>query len=116
MTNDSRNYSNNFNLIDVNKIQNIKTIANNLNIYWLKSVAVYKIKRNDEMLYEIAYPDNNNGYNIIIYNLLNNNKNIINKAHLDIIHRIKHYYDSLTKNHILLTSSSDKSIKLWFIY
>ena len=113
--NDNVNLINNFNLIDVNKIQNIKTIANNLNISWLKSVAVYKIKRNDEMLYEMAYPDNNNGYNIIIYNLLNNNKNIINKAHLDNIHRIKHYYDSLTKNHILLTSSKDKSIKLWNI-
>ena len=63
----------------------------------------------------MAYPDNKNGYNIIIYNLLNNNKNIINKAHLDNIHIIKHYYDSLTKNHILLTSSKDKSIKLWNI-
>ena len=113
--NDNVNLINNFNLIDANKIQNIKTIANNLKIDSFKSVAVYKIKRNDEILYEIAYPDNNNGYNIIIYNLLNNNKNIINKAHLDNIHRIKHYYDSLTKNHILLTSSKDKSIKLWNI-
>ena len=113
--NDNVNLINNFNLIDVNKIKNIKTIANNLKITYVKSVAVYKIKRDDEMLYEIAYPDNNNGYNIIIYNLLNNNKNIINKAHLDNIHRIKHYYDSLTKNHILLTSSKDKSIKLWNI-
>ena len=59
----------------------------------------------------MAYPDNNNGYNIIIYNLLNNNKNIINKAHLDNIHRIKHYYDSLTKNHILLTSIILSNIK-----
>ena len=113
--NDNVNLINNFNLIDVNKMKNIKTIANNLKITFMKSVAVYKIKRNDEILYEMAYPDNNNGYNIIIYNLLNNNKNIINKAHLDNIHRIKHYYDSLTKNHILLTSSSDKSIKLWNI-
>ena len=113
--NDNVNLINNFNLIDVNKMKEIKILENNLNITYVKSVAVYKIKRNDEILYEIAYPDNNNGYNIIIYNLLNNNKNIINKAHLDNIHRIKHYYDSLTKNHILLTSSADKSIKLWNI-
>ena len=97
-------------------MKEIKTIANNLNIDFMKSVAVYKIKRNDEILYEIAYPDNKNGYNINIYNLLlNKNTNIIKNAHLNNIWIIKHYYDSLTKNHILLTSSKDKSIKLWNI-
>ena len=114
--NDNVNLINNFNIIDVNKMEEIKIIANNLYLTFIKSVAVYKIKRNDEILYEIAYPDNKNGYNIIIYNLLlNKNTNIIKNAHLNNIYIIKHYYDSLTKNHILLTSSEDKSIKLWNI-
>ena len=92
------------------------TISNNLNITYIKSVAVYNIFKNNEILYEIAYPDNNNGYNIIIYNiLLNNISNKINYAHSNNIHKIKHYYNSLSKNHLLLTSSSDKSIKLWNI-
>ena len=43
----------------------------------MKSVAVYNIIRNNEILYEIAYPDNKNGYNIIIYNILLNNKSSI---------------------------------------
>ena len=82
----------------------------------MKSVAVYSIIKNNEILYEIAYPDNNNGYNIIIYNkLLNNISNKINNAQSNDIHKIKHYYNSLSKNHLLLTSSSDYSIKLWNI-
>ena len=39
----------------------------------------------------------------------------INNAHSYDIHKIKHYYNSLSKNHLLLTSSSDYSIKLWNI-
>ena len=67
-------------------------------------------------MYEIAYPYNKNGYNIILYNLLlNGTTNIINNAHQNNIHRIKHYYDPSSNNHILLTSSADKSIKLWNI-
>ena len=82
----------------------------------MKSVAVYSIIKNNEILYEIAYPDNKNGYNIIIYNiLLNNMTNKINNAHSNDMHKIKHYYDSLSKNHLLLTSSYDKCIKIWSI-
>ena len=114
--NDNINLINNFNLIDANKMNDIKIIENSLNITSIKSVTVYKIKRNDKILYEIAYPDNKNGYNIIIYNLLlNKSTNTISNVHLNEIHIIKHYYDKLSENHILLTSSSDKSIKLWNI-
>ena len=53
---------------------------------------------------------------IIIYNLLLNKiTNQINNAHKAKIHTIKHYYHPKTKIHILLTSSEDKSIKLWNI-
>ena len=99
--NDNVNLINDFTNINVENMKN-KIIVNNLKINWMKSVAVYKIIRNNEIQYELAYPDNKN-------------TNIISKAHNDYIHRIKHYYDSLKNNHILLTSSVDKSIKLFNI-
>ena len=113
--NDNVNLINNFNNINVNNMKVNQIIDNNLNIRWTKSVAVYKIKRNNEISYEIAYPDNKNGYNIIIYNILNQKTNTIKNAHQNEINRIKHYYNSLDKYHILLTSSKDKSVKLWNI-
>ena len=113
--NDNVNLINDFKCNNINTMNN-NIISNNLNITYMKSVAVYNIIKNNEILYEIAYPDNKNGYNIIIYNiLLNNISNKINNAHSNDIHKIKHYYDSLSKNHLLLTSSSDQCIKIWNI-
>ena len=67
------------------------------------------------MIYELAYC-NRSGKNIIIYNIiLNKNINIIENAHSDYIYLIKHYYQIMSKKHILLTSSKDKSVKLWDI-
>ena len=55
-------------------------------------------------------------HNIIFYNLLLNKiENKINNAHSDNIYIIKHYFRPYLKSHILLSSSSDKSIKLWNI-
>ena len=62
-----------------------KTIVNNLKITYIKSVAVYKIIRNNEIQCELAYPDNKNGYNIIIYN-------IIIKLQIQLIKHIKMIY------------------------
>ena len=94
----------------------VHVISNDLSITFLKSVSVYSIEQSNEILYEIAYPDNINGFNIIIYNiLLNKIQNKINNAHSNEIHKIKHYYDKNKKNHILLSSSRDQSIKLWNI-
>ena len=113
--NDNVNLINDFKCYNINTMNN-NIISNNLYITFMKSVAVYNIITNNEILYEIAYPDNKNGYNIIIYNiLLNNITNKINNAHSNNIHKIKHYYDSLSKNHLLLTSSRDKCIKIWNI-
>ena len=113
--NDNINLFNDFTNIDVTKMKNNYVLANNLNIY-IKSVSVYKIIRDNKILNELAYPDNNNGYNIIIYNLLINKiSNRINNAHNNEIYLIKHYYYSTAKMHILLSSSKDKSIKLWNI-
>ena len=114
--NDNVNLINNFKFENIDKIKNINVISNDLNITFMKSVTVYTIIKNNESLYEIAYPDNKNGYNIIIYNLLLNKiENKINNAHSNNIHKIKHYFNPSTKNHILLSSSADKSIKLWNI-
>ena len=113
--NDNVNLNNDFSNINIENIKISKVIVNNLKIAFMKSVAVYKIIRNNEISYEIAYPDNKNGYNIIIYNILNQKTNTIKNAHQNEINRIKHYYNSLDKYHILLTSSKDKSVKLWNI-
>jgi len=117
--NDNVNLLNDFKFNNFDTKTDINNFSNqiyNLDITFLKSVAVYKIIRNDEILYEMVYPDNKNGFNIIIYNILTNKiVNKINNAHKNKIHKIKHYYYSLAKIHILLTSSSDKSIKLWNI-
>ena len=89
--NDNVNLINNFKCKNITNMKNINTIANNLNINFMKSVAVYKIIKNDEILYEIAYSDNKNGYNIIIYNIIFNKiTNQINNAHSNNIWRIKH--------------------------
>jgi len=113
--NDNVNLINDFKCENINTLNN-NIILNNLKITYIKSVAIYNIIRNNEILYEIAYPDNKNGYNIIIYSILSNNiSNKINNAHSNTIHKIKHYYHSLSKNHLLLTSSEDKCIKIWNI-
>ena len=114
--NDNVNLINNFTNFNINNMKTINVVANNLGITHMKSVAVYKITKNTEILYELAYPDNKNGFNIIIYNLISNKiTNRLNNAHKNPIHRIKHYYYASAKTHLLLTSSSDKSIKLWNI-
>ena len=98
--NDNVNLINDFTEIDVENMRIEKNRANNLNIKWMKSVAVYKIIRNNEAKYELAYPEN---LNIKIYNILSNKKiYTIKNAHKKDINMIKHYYDSLTNNNILL--------------
>ncbi len=114
--NDNVNLINNFKFDNADNLKNIHVISKGLNITYMKSVAVFSLIKNNERFYEVAYPDNKNGYNIIIYNLLLNRiENTINKAHSNEIHKIKHYINPSNKNHILLSSSSDNSVKLWNI-
>ena len=117
LLNDNLNLINNFKFENVDNLKNINDISNDSNIRFMKSVTVFCIIKNDERLYEVVYPDNNkNGYNIIFYNLLLNKiENKINNAHYSCIFRIKHYFSSYLKSHILLSSSGDQSIKLWNI-
>ena len=115
--NDNINLFNDFTNIDVTKMKNSYVLADNLGVI-VKSVSVYKIIRDNKILNELAYPDNNNdnGYNIIIYNLLTNTiSNRVNNAHNNYILQIKHYYYASGKKQFLLSSSKDKSIKLWNI-
>ena len=114
--NDNVNLINNFKFDSVNHLRNINVISNDLNLTFLKSVAVFTLIKINERFYEIAYPDNKNGYNIIIYSLsLDKIESTINNAHTSNIHRIKHYYNPSNKSHLLLSASGDKSIKLWNI-
>ena len=114
--NDNINLINDFINFDATKIKNIKVISNDLYISYTKSVSVYKIIRNKEVLYEIAYPEYKYGCGIAIYNLISNIiTNRIKNAHENGILQIKHYYYSSDNIHLLLTSSKDKSVKLWNI-
>ena len=114
--NDNVNLINNFKFDNVNNLRNINVISNDLSITYMKSVAVFNLIKNKEILYEVAYPENKNGYNIIIYNLSSNKiDSTINAAHSNTIHKIKHYYNQFIKAHILLSTSGDQSIKLWNI-
>ena len=114
--NDNVNLINDFRCENINDLKNITNINDHSDSYNFRSIAVYNIERNKEKICEIAYEEIKNGYNIIIYNLSSNIiHNRINNAHSNEIYKIKHYYQSFSKNHILLTSSLDKSIKLWNI-
>ena len=115
--NDNVNLINDFKCRNITKMKKIQKIFSFYN-YYFKSGTVYKIIKNNEILYELAYPDNGSldGGKIIIYNiLLKKITNKIRKAHSKKIGMIKHYYYSYSKKHLLLTSSEDKSIKLWNI-
>ena len=114
--NDNVNLINNLKFENVDKLRNIDVISNDLDINFTKSVAVYGKIKNNEIFYEVAFPDNKNGYNIIIFDLmLNKISNQIKNAHSSNIYRIKHYFEPSLKNHLLLSSSNDKSIKVWNI-
>jgi WD40 repeat protein len=114
--NDNVNLINNFKFENIDKLKNIDVISNDVKIYYMKSVAVYSMIKSNEIIYEIAFPGNKNGYNVIFFDL-NQNKisNQIKNAHSSNIYRIKHYYSQYLKSHLLLTSSNDKSIKIWNI-
>ena len=123
--NDNVNLTNNFkfeNFPELKYIESISCGKSDCN----KNVAVYCIIKNDERLYQMAYCKNKNysNYNysghIIIYNLmLNKIENKIYNAHGNTyINKLKHYYNSSAKNHILLSSCSSNNsycTKLWNI-
>ena len=125
--NDNVNLINNFKCENFEELKDINAISTNeqshIKYSQSKSIAVYCIIKNNERLYQMAYPeikckDTYNFSHIIIYNLLLNKKeNKIYKAHDGEIINIKHYFHSSTKNHILLSSSIYNCflIKLWNI-
>ena len=124
--NDNVNLINNFKFENFRELKFREEISGvNCNV---KSVAVYCIIKNNERLYQIAYCKNKDyskeekTAHIIIYNLvLNKIENKIYNAHkYSKIDYLKHYFNSSTKNHILLSSCSkhnyrEYEIKLWNI-
>ena len=118
--NDNLNLTNNFDFKNFDTLQNIDTIP--VEQMQPKSVAVYCIIKNNKRLYQMAYPKNKiyDQYNkqsyIIIYNLISNKiDNLINCRGGEPIYKLKHYYDSFTKRHILLGIQFSYCISLWNI-
>lgn len=69
--------------------------------------------------YLIVYGNNSKNYSIEFYNITNKKLNenpTINNPHSDKIVNIKHYYYELNKQDFILSSSQDKSIKLWELF
>ena len=124
--NDNVNLINNFKFENFPELKYIESFSCGLKCD-NKIFAAYCIIKNDERLYQMAYCKNKNysqycySSHIIIYNLiLNKIENKIYNAHPDChINKLKHYYNSSAKNHILLSSSggnfSDYCTKLWNI-
>ena len=126
--NDNVNLINNFKFENFRELKFRDEISGvNCNV---KSVAVYCIIKNNERLYQMAYcknkkySENEKTSHIIIYNLVSNKieKKIYNAHKGGKIDYLKHYFNSSTKNHILLSSWSlysngyyDYEIKLWNI-
>ena len=118
--NDNLNLTNNFDFKNFDTLQNIDTIP----IYFMqpKTVAVFCIIKNNKRLYQMAYPKckiydqyNKQTY-IIIYNIITNKiDNLINCRGREPIQKLKHYYDSFKKRHILLGIQFPECISLWNI-
>ena len=130
--NDNLNLNNNFKFKNFENIENKEAIRVKEMMH--KTVAVYCIIKNNKRVYQMAYPKyeyyyiNNNKYgnsDIIIYNLITNKiDNQICDAHGGNISTIKHYYDSFSKCHFLLSISNNfdscagwiyVSLKVWKI-
>ena len=130
--NDNLNVNNNFEFKNFKDPQFIEAIP--VEEMRQKTVAVYCIIKNNKRLYQMAYPKykfyfqhdyKNENSDIIIYNLTSNKiDNLICNAHSGYITNIKHYYDSFTKSHILLSigskynnysGKSNIELKLWKI-
>ena len=80
-----------------------------------QSLAVYEIKRNKKISYEMAYT-NYFAKDIIIYDLVNENvKYTMENTHSDEIMKIKHYYYQKKDQHLLLTSSKDLSFSIYLL-
>ena len=115
--NDNLNLNNNFEFNNFENIENKEAIP--VKEMMPKTVAVYCIIKNNKRVYQMAYPKyeyycNNTYHNyeigkcdIIIYNLITNKiDNQISEAHYRRINNLKHYYDSFSKSHFLLSVSS----------
>ena len=75
---------------------------------------MYKIIRNEEEVIEIASVGSSK-VDLVFYNLLTDKKHKVNNAHNNEIYMVKYYYFTALNHHLLLTSSFDKSIKIWNI-
>ena len=116
--NDNVNYLNDFKCENIDKMDYFNYASIGPLKLQMKSVAIYPIIRNNEIILELACISgfNDSRRDITLYNVLLNKKtNTIYNAHLESsINSIKHYYYPYSKKHFLL-SSSNQGIKLWNI-
>ena len=111
--NDNVNLTNNFKFENFPELKFEESISCGRG-FQPKSVAVYCMIKNNKRIYQMAYckskyysQDNSYGH-IIIYNLVSNKiENKIYHAYQGVFPTLKHYYNSSTKNHILLSFSCD---------
>lgn len=107
------NYNVNMDLFtsDPTQLSPVYTVADN-NFSGSNLIAVYDIDGN----YELAHATKKPEKSIQIIDLLNNNiKHTIKSAHSTFINFLKHYYNSASNIHYLISSSEDISVKLWNI-
>ena len=107
------NLVNNFKFENFPELENVKSVSSDNRRFQCKTVAVYCMTKNNKRLYQMAYAKNKYhgqkmySCHIIIYNLVTNkieNKIYVNRGERIRIDTLQHYYDSSTKNHILLSS------------
>ena len=112
--NDNVNLVNNFKFENFPELKYMKSVSC-YGGFGCKTFAVYCMIKNNERLYQMAYGKNKyygqnmNSCVIIIYNLVSNkieNKIYVTRQEGTSIDTLQHYYNSSTKNHILLSSCS----------
>ena len=90
-----------------------RTISNNT---WPDTPNLLALYTLDNENYELAHVTNNQKNKIEIIELKNDTvKLTINSAHSANITAVKHYFDKYNKKHYLISSATDKSVKLWDI-
>ena len=104
--------NNNYHITQNHMMKYLNNLVNDYNItfYYENSFIIFKLFDNE--IFILVY-GNKNG-SIISYNISDNKKmNEINKAHLSIITNFRHYFDSINKRDLIISSSYDINIKLW---
>ena len=78
-------------------------------------LAFYRMKRRNEEIAEIAYVDLDVNTKLVLYDVSHNRKIIDKTVHDDKIYMLKHFFYIEIDRNLLLTTSCDKSIKVFIV-